>query len=169
MGWQTVAFRAWAALLVAANTTAAPSDCYSSWSCHGVWIDGQSGCVVWTLGGPYAANCRKVTTREHPITQTTYKDIEDWDIFFNTSGPSHPTWSYSLNHPGDPNVWDFQGVLTHELGHAIRLIDLYDSDCNFGPGMYTMCGDAADMGGYPGSYRLRSITNDDIAGANTVY
>jgi len=160
-------WRAYSQFDPSVNLTAAPADCYDSWTCHGVWIDGQ-------VPDPFeptdlAINFRKLILRETgPLgNETVYWDIEDWDIFFNTSIPGHPQWTYALNHPGDSNVFDFQGVLTHELGHSIHLKDLSGGqECNFGPGMYTMCG---SVNGYPDSYRMRTITNDDISGANFVY
>jgi hypothetical protein len=72
-------------------------------------------------------------------------------------------------YPGD---LDFQGVMSHELGHWILLADLGpsygSSDCNYGSGIYTMCGElTSDFRNE--SYAQRSLTSDDISAANVVY
>lgn len=143
------------------NLTAAPADCYLSLSCQGVWIDGSSGCASFS-GSALAANCTLQTYRTSPFI---HYDVDDSDIFFWTTGTGHPTWSYSLVHPGTTDVYDFQGALTHEMGHAIRLIDL--GTCASGASIETMCGNVSN--GYPDSYRLRTVEQDDKDGANVNY
>lgn len=62
--------------------------------------------------------------------------------------------------------------MTHEIGHWILLDDLgpsYGLDCNYGTGIYTMCGELNDPGYNLESYRQRSLTTDDISGANLIY
>jgi hypothetical protein len=159
--WQWDVYTDWNPTL---NKTAAPADCQPSTSCQGIWIDGSALCGAFPFGLP-AYNCVRVATR-HDVEGAIWFDIEDWDIFFNTAAVGHPNWCYSATCPQEPAVYDFQGVVTHELGHAIRLVDLAVADCNYGPDMYTMCGQG---NGYPDSTRLRTITNDDIAGANVTY
>jgi hypothetical protein len=62
--------------------------------------------------------------------------------------------------------------MTYELGHWIRLVDLgptYGLDCNYGTGIYTMCGELPDPGFDDDSWRQRSLTTDDISAANVIY
>ncbi|HET7677670.1 MAG TPA: hypothetical protein VFK38_07435, partial [Candidatus Limnocylindrales bacterium] len=61
-------------------------------------------------------------------------------------------------------VFDFQGVLTHEVGHTNGLG--HTATCTSGdPGIFTMC-PGTGLNGYPDSYRLRTITTDDILSAD---
>jgi hypothetical protein len=135
-------------------------------SCQGIWIDGTDEASQFNDPAVLAYLFPYFIPRQD-VDGGTYYDIDDWDIFFNTAASGHPNWCYSATCPQDPDVFDFQGVVTHELGHAIHLGDLTAAQCNYGPGMYTMCGSVTN--GWPDTTRYRSITNDDIAGANATY
>lgn len=147
------------------RTVSSGNACFDSLTCHGVWIDGYDPFLDLTDENIYAINYVYSVFRTDPADNTKYYDIEDWDVLFNTAGVGHPTFTYSAAGSSDPDVIDFRGVATHELGHAIQLKDLYDSACHYGTNMETMCGafDGVE------STRLRSIQSDDISGANLVY
>lgn len=67
-------------------------------------------------------------------------------------------FSYS-DDPPDPGLYDGEGVIAHELGHAVFLLDL---SCAPGP---TMCGSSTAAQ----SFHLRSLAQDDKDAANAVY
>jgi hypothetical protein len=83
-----------------------------------------------------------------------------WDIHKSTVylNEVHFNFSYDDDPPG-PGLYDGAGVITHELGHAVLLLDLA---CTPGP---TMCGSTSAAQ----SFHLRSLDADDISGANSVY
>ncbi len=68
-------------------------------------------------------------------------------------------WHYGDSSPAS-NEYDFEGVLVHELGHTVRLLDLYSCSGE------TMCGTTSAG---TASYNLRTLANDDINAANAVY
>jgi len=146
------------------RTVVTGTSCFNSATCHGVWIDGFDPFGDLTDENIYAINYGAWVLRTDPGDNTKYYDIDDWDVAFNTVGSGHPVFTYSSAGSSDPNIIDFRGVATHELGHAIHLIDLY-AGCHYGASMETMCGafDGVE------STRLRSIQTDDINGANLVY
>lgn len=89
-------------------------------------------------------------------SKDTYTNIADW------------TWWYGSTHTGQSGVPDFQGVVTHEIGHWVYLIDLPTNQCTAGTGIETMCG--GPIGPIDDdTWRIRSLTSDDIAAANAVY
>jgi hypothetical protein len=146
----------------------AGSGCYSSLTCHGVFVDASTPCpgagISWqpqSLG----VNCRKVVLRT-TVNDVQYWDIEDSDVYIWLDSP-FVTWSWAAYHPGQSFVYDVWGILTHEIGHAVHLKDLYGSNCNYGTGMYTMCGEMRN--GFPDSWRARYLEPDDINGASVVY
>lgn len=149
------------------NLTAAPADCYESLSCHGVWIDGSAGCLGTWPAGVLAVNCTYAQLRTEPSPD--FYDLGDADVFFHTAGTAHPIWTYSAAGSSEDDVWDFQGSLTHEMGHSILLIDLGVSGapaCAPGGTLETMCGYV-----YKGwqTTQQRSLVPDDETSANTVY
>jgi hypothetical protein len=124
-------------------------------------VDGVHPCGSWQPGD-LAVTCRLATPKYDRFGERYY-DIYDADIGFNLGGIS---WNYESGQPG-PGQFDFRGVLTHELGHAVRLRDLYGSACGADPtDPHTMCGEVP-----PGitTYNQRSLTSDDIDAANFVY
>lgn len=146
------------------NRTVAPSNCFESATCHGVWIDGSDPFGDLTDESILAVNYGLWVLRTDPGDGEQYYDIDDWDIYFNTGGAGHPVFTYTAAGSSDASIFDFQGVVTHELGHSISLIDLY-AGCHYGTNMETMCGQISGIE----STRLRSIQTDDINGANLVY
>lgn len=78
--------------------------------------------------------------------------LTDCDIEINSSY----TWSTS----GESGKYDVQNILTHELGHWLKLHDLYlSSDSE-----KTMYGSA-----YTGETKKRTLDTDDINGINAIY
>lgn len=79
-------------------------------------------------------------------------------------------WWYGSSHTGDELKLDFRGVVTHELGHWVYLDDVFDSGCNYGVDMYTMCGEPDNSTTVDDdSWRMRSLTTHDINAANINY
>jgi hypothetical protein len=110
------------------------------------------------LGQPLAATAKQV------ISRGSYFDMEDTDVFVNIN--NYP-YNVSATCTGSQcsTTWSFRGILTHEIGHGIRLIDLYDPDCSSGSQVYTMCGGVT----INESWFLDDLTTDDINSANDVY
>ncbi len=116
------------------------------------------------------------------MVTSTWADFRGtyWDIYrshtyaktdLDLPYPMNRFWDGS-SHSGLSTDVDFQGVLTHELGHWVLLDDLgpsYGTDCNYGAGMYTMCGELRDPGFDDDSWRQRTLTTNDIDSANAVY
>jgi hypothetical protein len=86
----------------------------------------------------------------------SYYDIGSSKTYMNYLVP----WWIQLYGPPSPGTFSFTGVLTHELGHWVRLVDL--APCPVGP---TMCGSVTASQ----SFALASLENDDINAANSVY
>jgi hypothetical protein len=127
---------------------------YSCCSTNGVYINGSAGCLGSWPAGVLGVTCRVAQNKG------SYYRLLETDIYLNTVGF---TFSWIVEEP-PPNQADAQGVLTHEIGHGIRLIDLYgSSNCPPGP---TMCGDVVSL---PYTMNYRSLASDDISAANTVY
>ena len=133
-----------------------------------VYIDGYEDPACPRLGAIGRA-CPHTVNRE---TQggVAYKDIE-WATITFTPTPSAPfTWWFGSAHTGAEYALDFGGVITHEMGHWVRLQDVSGTGCNYGTGMYTMCGqpqtaETAD----DDTWRLRGLTTHDISATNGVY
>lgn len=101
-------------------------------------VDGVHPCASWEPGD-LAATCI-LRAPKYDRFGERYYDIYDADIGFNLAGIS---WNYGLRQPG-PGQLDFRGVLTHELGHAVLLLDLYGSACGADPtDPHTMCGEVS--------------------------
>lgn len=131
---------------------------YSCCSTNGVYIDGRelTDCfAVWSATA-IAATCVE------SIDRGSYWDIFETDISLNED---HWNFSWSASEPPS-GFADAQGVLTHELGHGVFLIDLSGTgNCPPGP---TMCGLITSQQ-LPYTMDLRSLTSDDVASANYVY
>lgn len=153
------------------DLSAGPADCLASLTCHGLWIDGSqppAACGGAFVIGELARNCRKSDDRVD-AEGTPYTDIKDNDIYFFTSGSGHPTWTYSSTGSIDDDVYDFQGILTHEIGHSIRLYDLGVMGrpaCAPGGTLETMCGVIPT--GWQ-STQQRTLVADDKTSADVVY
>jgi hypothetical protein len=103
----------------------------------------------------------------------TYFDISQTHTTMSTDPPLNWAWWYESTHSGSETSVDFQGVVMHEMGHWLKLVDVYGdtpSGCNFGTGMYTMCGEPqSDTTADDDTWRLRGLTTDDISAANLLY
>ncbi len=127
-----------------------------------VFVDGRNPCSgTWAVDYPnsYAVNC-VVYVNRNPGTPIYYQDIGDSDIYFNMD----PKWNWNYSTGGGGS--SFVGVLTHELGHAVALKDLYGSACPVsGESLYTMCGTISQGD----TVWLQTLTSDDINSANPIY
>ena len=65
-------------------------------------------------------------------------------------------WSAS----GEAGKMDFENIVTHELGHAVGLADLYTTSCS----EQTMYGYAAN-----GETKKRTLESGDITGVKQLY
>ncbi len=79
--------------------------------------------------------------------------LVEWDQVFDDT---HFPWSIT----GDPAKMDFENISTHEIGHAMGLIDLYDPVCY----QNTMYGYASF-----GQTWKRTLEKGDINGINLLY
>ncbi len=113
-------------------------------------LDGQN-IISWSkLGGGTLA-----------VTYTWYytanQQVAETDTLFNTRYP----WSWSGNATcADPNSYDAQNILTHELGHTMGLNDVYSKEFVNN----TMYGYGAK-----GEAKKDTLTTGDINGVNTLY
>jgi hypothetical protein len=84
--------------------------------------------------------------------------------------PDSPDWWIGSTLTSDAFRLDFQGVMTHEIGHLIRLVDTNDSESctTTATDWHTMCG-AMRADGRLDSWRYRSLHPHDITSANAVY
>ena len=54
-----------------------------------------------------------------------FYDIYDSDVGIDlTPGSAGATWEYSASTAPSSTEYSFRGVMTHELGHGIRLVDV---------------------------------------------
>ena len=81
------------------------------------------------------------------------KHIIEFDITFNVS-------MYAFSTDGSPTKYDLQTVGTHELGHTLSLVDLYESG-NSAQVMYGYCS--------KGDTGKRVLAAGDIAGIRAIY
>ena len=141
---------------------------------HNIFVDGRlpnpdnhPNCLSdWT--GLLAITCRIVQPR-YNSTYGAYYRITDQDIFFNMERSGAPDWWVGSSVPPQSDRFDFGGVLTHELGHTVRLTHVPENGTNCpytSSGFITMC---PSVSGNNDSYWARSLHSDDIAGANYVY
>lgn len=84
---------------------------------------------------------------------TLTKHIIEFDITFNVS-------TYAFSTDGSPTKYDLQTVGTHELGHTLSLVDLYESG-NSAQVMYGYCS--------KGDTGKRVLAAGDIAGIRAIY
>ncbi|MBW2970653.1 matrixin family metalloprotease [Candidatus Woesearchaeota archaeon] len=52
-------------------------------------------------------------------------EIREWDMVFDQKD-----FAWSNDATAHPGMMDFQNIATHELGHAIGMDDVYESECN---------------------------------------
>jgi len=142
---------------------------------HNIYVDGRlppTDCSFpgWVQGGGLvlAVTCKHYQERTFPARHW-YRLIDD-DIFFNMEVSTSPDWWVGAAKPAETTRFDFGGVLTHELGHTVRLVHVYDpaDNCVEGASTWiTMCPyTPADNND---TYWSRSLHADDISGANYVY
>jgi hypothetical protein len=127
----------------------------------GVYLDGRDlqGCLGGLEPEDLAFTCTRMFHRVLP--NRVYDDIFDSDITVN---PSHPFAWGDVGYGSAPDKFSFQGVLTHEVGHTVRLTE-ERGDCSAGADRPTMCPNA----NHEQSYQFRTIENVDIASADTWY
>ena len=93
------------------------------------------------------------------IAQCTYwyysatQQIAEFDITYNTG-------NFTFATDGSSSAYDIQGIGTHELGHTLHLVDLYDAE-NSNEVMYGY--------GYKGETSQRTLAWGDIAGIHAIY
>lgn len=116
-------------------------------------------CISNYVPGIVGVTCRRGTPISEGGTISFY-DITDMDIGINSEDYQ---WNYGSDDPAG-NQWDFRGVLTHELGHTARLVDVYYPNC--GNPIYTMCGEGT-LGSF--TKQLRTLTSHDVTDVNTLY
>jgi hypothetical protein len=82
-----------------------------------------------------------------------FRRIVEFDILFNTDF----IWGDATQ---NPQVIDFQNILTHEIGHGLGLADLYEPDCS-----------SETMYGYSdyGEVLKRDLNSGDITGIQELY
>lgn len=141
---------------------------------HNIFVDGRlpnpdnhPNCLG-SWGPILAVTCRIVEPRIF-TTGFLYYRIVDQDIFFNMERAGAPNWWVGSGKPPDADRFHFGGVLTHELGHTVRLIHVPNDETNCpytSSGMITMCPSVSDNND---SYWIRTLHSDDIASANSVY
>ena len=84
---------------------------------------------------------------------TFNRKLVEWDMVFDDM-----TYDWSVS--GESGKMDFENIATHELGHAMGLADLYNSNC----ANETMYGYAAN-----GETKKRDLNTGDITGINKLY
>jgi hypothetical protein len=89
-----------------------------------------------------------------------YYDISDSDIGIHTSAAN---WETNWAQAPAAGWTSLRGVLTHEIGHGVFLVDLNCSSPD------TMCGQMSDGSGAGSAWEKASLTSDDIWSANYVY
>ncbi len=137
--------------------------------CRRVYRDGRATPChekgTWT-NFQYAAACVldvQLVRRSIYDNSVRHLRLLKWMMSFNTYQYSY--W-YDDTKSTDSRRPDFEGVMVHELGHAVRLKDIgirYDEGC--ARYLHTMCGAVTPLQ----SYSQRSLTSDDVASANVIY
>lgn len=133
---------------------------YATSAVNGLYMDGrdpaQCGYTWADIPTAIGINCKNFSVK------ATYVDISQSWIYMNNDA-----FVFSAAY-GAPQVgeYDLRGLMEHELGHSIRLVDLSGSNCPPGP---SMCGSITPSNAAAQTYALRSLTSDDINAANLVY
>ncbi|MEX2393403.1 MAG: matrixin family metalloprotease, partial [Actinomycetota bacterium] len=89
-------------------------------------------------------------------TDETGKIVRDADLALNVT--QH--WEDIGAEPDSRHSFDIRSIVTHELGHVLSLLDLYDADSLH----QTMMGNAEY-----GETRKRTLALGDIIGLQTAY
>lgn len=82
-----------------------------------------------------------------------FRELVEWDMIFDDV-------DFDWSATGEANKMDFENIATHELGHAVGLGDLYNTECS----EQTMYGYA----GY-GETKKQTLEAGDIAGIKKLY
>lgn len=125
---------------------------------NGLYVSGEpTNCgLTWAeIPSALGVTCRN---ERHQLVPDYWDIAQSW-VYLNTGSG---TWHIGTG-TTPAGQWDMRGLMTHELGHTLRLMDLYNADCPPGP---TMCG---QIGTSADSLALRTLTSDDINSANSVY
>lgn len=124
-----------------------------------IYVDRNPSCGQF--GGAPAVACTAYTPRGGPPPLFSWHDISDADIFMSPSEVWHTGAAQ-----GPAGVYDFQGILTHELGHGGGLVHPVGvQDCP-APWM-TMCAPFQDV---PiEGFHARTLEAQDIADMNSQY
>lgn len=79
--------------------------------------------------------------------------LDEWDMVFDEA-------DYAWSSSGEPGKMDFENIATHELGHAVGLGDLYQTECS-----------DETMYGYAGwgETKKRTLEAGDITGVQKLY
>jgi hypothetical protein len=91
------------------------------------------------------------------VTSTWYYTSTGQIVEFDMKLNSYYRWGNSLV---TPNVMDLQNIVTHELGHGVGMIDVYENSC----ADVTMYGY-----GSIGETKKRSLELADIEGLLSLY
>ena len=81
------------------------------------------------------------------------RELVEWDIIFDDV-------DFDWSATGEAGKMDFENIATHELGHAVGLGDLYNTECS-----------DQTMYGYSeyGETKKQTLESGDIAGVNDLY
>lgn len=124
-----------------------------------IYVDRNPSCG--SFGGAPAVACTAVTPRGTCCPAFSWNDISDSDIFMSPNVVWHTGAAQ-----GAANVYDFQGILTHELGHGGGLVHPINVQACPQPWM-TMC--APVQGVALNGFHARTLEVQDIADMNSQY
>jgi len=82
-----------------------------------------------------------------------FRELVEWDMIFDDV-------DFDWSENGEAGKMDFENIATHELGHAVGLGDLYNSECS----EQTMYGYASY-----GETKKQTLESGDIAGIQKLY
>lgn len=82
-----------------------------------------------------------------------FRELVEWDMVFN----DYYNWGDAKF---NSTLMDFENIATHELGHAVGLSDLYNTECS----EQTMYGYSQE-----GDIEKRTLEDGDIAGIQSLY
>jgi hypothetical protein len=132
-----------------------------------VFIDGTE---PWCETGGFdpldiGVTCLHLQAHYFPQDPTVVKYYRVTQAAIYTNIADNTFW-WSSAQPVNPGLMDFQGVMTHEMGHWVVLG--HATPCAAGNAIETMCGSVgADSTNQ--TFWMRSLTNDDKTSANQVY